>query len=231
MGKRAGLLALAFGGLSGCNPPVADYCAPGTPECTTPDGGAGRDGPGASDVSPDVGGCDSSQSPSEQACVVAEAYGIFVSPAGSDRSAGTRSAPLATIGHGMDVAKALGKRVYVCAGSFGESLVVGASRDGVNVYGGLDCAGWTYGAGNHVVVAPLASGYALALESLQTGVTLEDLEFDAQSASSLGESSIAAFASQSQNVVLERVTLVAAVAADGSPATTSGPGADAGATN
>src|ERR1019366_4542244 len=231
MGKRAGLLAIAFGGLSGCNPSVADYCAPGTPECTPPDGGAGRDGAGGSDASPDVGGCDPSQSPSEEGCVVAEAYGVFVSPAGSDTNAGTRSAPLATLGHGMDVAKATGKRVYVCAGSFGESLVIGASRDGVNVYGGLDCAGWTYGSGNQVVVAPLGNGYALELGGLQRGVTLEDLQFDSQSASSPGESSIAAFASHSQNVVLERVTLVAAAAADGSPAATSGPGADAGATN
>src|ERR1019366_7715157 len=61
--------------------------------------------------------------------------------------------------------------------------------------------------------------------------TLEDLQFDSQSASSPGESSIAAFASHSQNVVLERVTLVAAAAADGSPAATCSPGADAGATN
>ena len=106
MGKRTGLLALAFGALSGCNPSLSNYCAPGTPECTPSDGGGGPDGPGAgrSDAFPDVRGCDPSKSPSEEACVVAEAYGIFVSPAGSDGSAGTRSAPLATLGHGMDVA-------------------------------------------------------------------------------------------------------------------------------
>jgi hypothetical protein len=231
MGRRAVLLALAAGGLSGCNPSVADYCAPGTPECTPADGGGGPDGAGRSEASPDVGGCDPSKSPSEEACVVAEAYGVFVSPAGSDSNTGTRSAPVATLGHGMDVAKAMGKRVYVCAGSFGEELVIGASRDGVNVYGGLDCAGWTYGAANHVVVAPASSGYALELEGLQTGVTLEDLEFDSQSAPSPGESSMAAFASNSQNVVLERVTLVAAAAADGSAGGASGPGADAGSTN
>jgi hypothetical protein len=224
-------LAVAVGVLSGCNPSVADYCAPGTPECTPADGGGGPDGPGGSEASPDVGGCDPSKSPSEEACVVAEAYGVFVSPAGSDSNAGTRSAPVATLGHGIDVAKATGKRVYVCAGSFGEELVIGASRDGVNVYGGLDCAGWTYGAGNHVVVAPAGAGYALEVEDLQTGVTLEDLEFDSQSASGPGESSIAAFASNSQNVVLERLTLVAAAAAGGSAGATSGPGADAGPTN
>jgi len=225
MRTRARLLAFAFGALSGCNPSVADYCAPGTPECTA------ADGAGGSDASPDVGGCDPSKSPSEEACIVAEAYGVFVSPAGSDSNAGTRSAPVATLGHGMDVAKATGKRVYVCAGSFGEELVIGASRDGVNVYGGLDCTGWTYGAGNHVVVAPLGSGYALELEGLRTGVTLEDLEFDSQGAPRPGESSIAAFASNSENVVLERMTLVAGTAADGSAAATSGPGADAGPTN
>ena len=41
--------------------------------------------------------------------------------------------------------------------------MVGTSRDGVNVYGALDCATWTYGAANKVVVAPAQSGYALEI--------------------------------------------------------------------
>jgi hypothetical protein len=102
----------------------------------------------------------------------------------------------------MDLAKAAGKRVYVCAGSYPEQLVVGSSRDGVNVYGALDCATWTYGAANRVVVAAAQSGYALEIEGLQTGVTFEDIEFDAQNASvgAPGASSVAVFVSTSQGI-------------------------------
>jgi uncharacterized membrane protein YgcG len=127
----------------------------------------------------------------------------------------------------MDVAKLAGKRVYVCAGTFPEKLVVAAARDGVNVYGALDCATWSYGNANKVIVAPAQTGYALELEGLQTGITFEDVEFDAQPANpgSAGESSIAVFASGSQNVALHRVAIVAGKAADG--ASSASPGAAA----
>ena len=67
-------------------------------------------------------------------------------PKGSRLAAMRSRLPCRTIGRAMDMAKAAGKRVYVCAGSYPEQLVVGSSRDGVNVYGALDCATWSYGA-------------------------------------------------------------------------------------
>jgi hypothetical protein len=178
----------------------------------------------------DAAACDATKAPSEDPCVVDEAYGVFVSPSGSDANPGTRPAPVLTIGHGMDLAKAAGKRVYVCAGSFAEPLVVAAARDGVNVYGALDCTTWGYGTGNKVVVAPSAAGYALELSGLETGVTFEDIEFDAQSAnpSTAGASSIAVFVSGSQTVVLDRVTMVAGNAADGSSGASGAPNPDGG---
>jgi hypothetical protein len=119
----------------------------------------------------------------------------------------------------MDLAKAAAKRVYLCAGSYPEQLVVGSSRDGVNVYGALDCATWTYRAANRVVVAPAQSGYALEVEGLQTGVTFEDIEFDAQNASAgiPGASSVAVFVSTSQGICFDRVTMVAGSANDAAP--------------
>jgi hypothetical protein len=231
MGKPAWWLVVGAGGLAGCNPSLAAYCAPGTPECSA-DGGASDGTVGVRDAkAADAAACEAAKSPSEDPCVVAEAYGVFVSPTGSDANPGTRAAPVVTIGHGMNVAKAAGKRVYVCAGSFAESLVVTASRDGVNVYGALDCATWGYGTGNKVVVAPSAAGYALELSGLVTGVTFEDVEFDAHSANppNAGASSIAVFVSGSQNVALQRVTMVAGNAANGSPGASGGPSPDGGA--
>lgn len=220
-----------------CDPTIADYCAKGAPECTVLDGGT--EGAVASDVamSPeggseggDGGTCDPSQTPSTSACVVVEAYGVFVAPAaagGSDVTGnGTRAAPYSTLGHGIDAGQTAGKRVYVCAGTFGEPLVVGSSRDGAAIYGGLDCATWSYSAANRVIVAPAQTGFALEIDGLVTGATLNDLEFDALAASEPGQSSIAAFVQGSQQVAFVRVTLVASQGANGSAGASAGTSGD-----
>jgi len=183
----------------------------------------------ASDASDGSDGftCDPRKTPSEDGCVVTEALGVFVSAAaGNDASgAGTRASPLASIGKGFDVAKASGKRLYVCAGTYDEHVVVDASRDGVTVYGGLDCTSWAYATANRVVVAPSTTGYALKVESLTAGVTIEDVEFYGRDASPAhaGESSIAAFVHVSENVSLVRVMLVAGTGTAGAPGASAGP--------
>jgi hypothetical protein len=183
----------------------------------------------------DASACDAAKSPHDDPCVVNERFGVFVSPLGADTNAGTKSAPLLTIGRGMDAAKASGKRVYVCAGSFSEQLIVGISRDGVNVYGGFDCGNWTYSTTNRVTVAPTQTGYALKIDALVDGATFEDVEFDVQRANvaNAGESSIAVFVGGSANVAFHRVVMVAGNAADGAPGAGASPdgGASAGASN
>ena len=64
------------------------------------------------------------KAPSEDACVIADKYGVFVSPTGNDITGdGSMSAPYATLGKGFVKAKTSGKRVYACAdgGDFTES--------------------------------------------------------------------------------------------------------------
>src|SRR4029077_6298086 len=125
-------------------------------------------------------------------------------PAGSDSAAGTQLAPVATIGHAMDLAKTAGKRVYACggAGNYTENLVVGASRDGVSVFSGLDCttapSKWAYVAADKATLAP-ASGYALEVTGLSAGVSFTDMGFVAASEASAaaGTSSIAVFIANS----------------------------------
>lgn len=148
-------------------------------------------------------------------CIINEQFGIFVSPGGSDSAAGTQLAPVATVGHAMDLAKAAGKRVYACgtAGSYtAENLAVGTSRDGVAVYGGFNCtttpSQWTYNVADIATMAP-ASGYALAVTGLTTGVTFEDFGFQSIAATTDGQSSIAVFASNSSNVLLKRCNVQA----------------------
>ncbi|MGH7437876.1 MAG: hypothetical protein ACRENE_19530, partial [Polyangiaceae bacterium] len=203
--------------LAGCNPSVADYCSPGSPECTAFDASAeaARECGPEAEAAPSA--CDPTKPPHDEGCVIDDAYGIFVSPAGSDTNPGSKAAPLGSIGHAMDLAKAAAKRVYICAGTYREELMVGPSRDGTNAYGALDCATWTYGAANRVVVAPAQSAYALAIEGLQTGATFEDIEFDAQNATTgtPGASSIAVFIGNSQGATFHRVTMMAGKGNDG----------------
>ena len=141
-------------------------------------------------------------------CVVSDAFGVFVSTGGSDSNAGTMASPVATVGKAMDLAKAAGKRVYACGSAqlHEENLVVGATRDGVAVYGGLDCsaAQWKYDATKVAVVAPTTAGYALQMTGLTAGVTFEDFAFTAKMRPCLRASSIAVFAANSSNVVLRR---------------------------
>jgi hypothetical protein len=148
-------------------------------------------------------------------CVIDEAFGVFASPAGNDATAdGTRAHPYATVGRAMDAAEAAKKRVYACAssGAYAENLVVGGSRAGLNVYGGFDCATWTY-QGTKSTVAPAAAGYALAING--TGVTFEDFAFQSLAGAEPGGSSIAVFASNANGVVLRRCQITAQAGAKG----------------
>ncbi len=160
-------------------------------------------------------------------CVLTETYGVFVSPAGNDTTGtGSRTAPYATVGHAMDAAKTAGlARVYACgtAGHYGENLVVGSSRTGVTVYGGLNCttspSTWTYSAGDQATVAP-SSGYALQVTA---AVTFEDFAFTSAAATTTGASSIAVFASNATSVVLERCSVQAAAGMTGQSPTAPSP--------
>ena len=175
--------------------------------------------------------CDGTKPPHDDPCVIDEQFGVFVSPAGADGNPGTRARPLYTLGEAMDAAHASGKkRVYACAGTFAEQLIIGAARDGVAVYGGLDCTRWNYGPQNRVTVAPTQPGYVLNVEGLFQGATFEDLAFVAQSASgaNAGESSIAVFVSGSQNIAFHRVSMIAGNAVDGASGASGGPTFDGG---
>lgn len=155
-------------------------------------------------------------------CIINEQFGVFVSPAGDDSAAGSQLAPVKTIGKAMDLAKTAGKHVYACGnnGTYNENLVVDSGRDGVNVYGGLDCtttpSQWKYVAANLASVAPTTAGYALELQGLTTGVTFEDFGFSSLAGVNPGDSSIAVFATSSSGpAVLRRTTISAGAGVNG----------------
>jgi len=177
--------------------------------------------------------CDPSKTPFDDPCVVADKYGVFVSPTGHNGAAGTMADPLLAVTDAITEATGHTDRVYACAGTYDESLVLGSIpgvdggaaappdggadaaqgnpsfTGGVTLFGGLDCAnGWAY-TGAKAVLAPTTAGTALTVKGLTVSVTFEDFGFHALAATHPGESSIAVFASQSAGLTLSRCELVA----------------------
>jgi hypothetical protein len=200
-------------------------CGSGDP-FTSVDAGGSTDGGGTVDASLDTGtmsdtGCDATQSPKSDPCVVSDSVGVFVAPNGSDTAQGTMSAPFATVGRGVLAASSSGKRVYICTATYAEQVVLDASANGVSLYGGLACPGddagasWSY-SGRPATIAP-TSGYALKIDTVSMPIVVEDLELATADAATPGESSIAAFVNGSASVDFVRVTLSAGSGADASP--------------
>lgn len=69
---------------------------------------------------------------------VTEGYGVFVAPHGAPGAEGTRAQPLASITEAIAKAAPRAKRVYVCTGTYKESVSL---VNAVSLIGGLDCTG------------------------------------------------------------------------------------------
>src|SRR5262249_53401620 len=94
--------------------PSYDALADGTTEAGD-DGGIDAPADNA-DTNP---GCDLNGDPKTAPCVVSDAYGLFVSAAGSDAGDGSRAKPYATIELAAVEAVKRGKpRVFLCAGAY-----------------------------------------------------------------------------------------------------------------
>jgi hypothetical protein len=207
-----------------CAPPKEASDDTAEPDATT-EAAADRDAggdvlDGLSDV--DAVACDPSKSPRDDACVIADAYAVFVSPSGHDAAAGTMGDPLKTVTEGMAKAVQVGKpRVYVCQGKYSEQVTLDAAHDGVSLFGGLDCAnGWLWTGSKAQVLGPGAL-FALRVDQTQKPVVIEDMGFAVLDAAGrddagAGQSSVAAFVSnEDAGVTLQRVALRAGNGSDG----------------
>lgn len=177
-------------------------------------GEAGSDGAsGASNeggAGGDASACDRSLSPAEDACVLDEALGVFVSPEGDDDAGdGSRGAPLKTLAAGVAAASERGLRVYACAGDYEAALELDEAASGIELFGGLSCEDFSY-TGEKALVAPPGVHTALVVTRVEE-LRIEDFAFVAAGAGvdELGVSSIGAFVASSSGVQLRRVRLEA----------------------
>jgi hypothetical protein len=181
----------------------------------TPDAGTTSETP-PPPVPPPPPACDGNKLPSDDACVIHEAYGVFVSSSrGAAGAPGTRTQPLASLADAIKLAQQTNRRVYVCAETYAESLAI---ADGVSMFGAFDCSAWAYGTGR-ARIAPSASPAATA-DHVTKPTRIEGFEIVAPDASAgqNGESSIAMIARQSSSaLVLASSTLRAQGAGSGRP--------------
>lgn len=192
-------LALGIGVLllAGCPAGFTDLCDNGACDADGSVGDAGVDAPP---------GCDPGADPKDSPACVVDSFGVFVDAAnGKDTNAGTKLAPVKTIGHALSIVGTK-PRIYVCEGAYAEDVVLNASHDGVSMYGGWKCADWSY-SGNKPVIGKTQNPFKI--DSLTKAVTLEDLEVDATDGDTTNLSSIAMFVNGSANVALKRVKLSA----------------------
>lgn len=218
--KKNVQLSILFGGVvlgllgAGCPPTVGDPClGPVGTKCPPDEAEGGTDGPSSDAPAPvdAPAGCDAKADPKDSLPCVDNSFGVFVSAAGNDANAGTKEAPLKTIGSALS--KLAGKaRIYICEGTYAEHVKV---TQAVSLYGGFACSsGWTY-SGTKGKIAPTDAGYALEVVDTKADVIVSDLSFLAPNAAAKGESSIAAFVHGASRVLVLRSTLEAGLGKEG----------------
>lgn len=175
------------------------------------DGGSssGGSGSGASGSSSDAGAggggaCDTTKTPTEEACLVSDDRAVFVSPDGDDDNDGSQDAPLATLTKAVEVA-ADDKLVLVCSASYDEHVSIAT---GARIYGGFKCADWSIDTAR-AVFKPETAGPALTVDTVIDEVVIDSLSFEVGDAAAAGESALTAIINASLNVTLRSVSLTA----------------------
>jgi hypothetical protein len=138
--------------------------------------------------------------------------GIFVSPSGSDSAAGTKAAPMKTIGAALTALATSGKRdIYVAAGTYGEPLnLLGVS--GVNVAGLYDPVTWRRATTSTTTVS--GSNPELKIDSANN-VLVQGFTVNAADGDPANPTSYGAWVSESQGIKLESLNVQAGRGADG----------------
>jgi hypothetical protein len=200
--------------------------------------GGGMDGMADGETGPT---CDLSQPPSKDNCVLQDGNGFFVAPPpyGNDTTGnGSIEAPYATITKAVsEVTASSTHRIYVCDGTYSDQITVST---GVSIFGGLSCSAsdagthatdagadggsvnWAYASGTRAIVQGTSADYVLKVDTVSDPVDLEYLELDAATATTAGQSSIAALVNASPKVSMVGLKLVGGMGGTG---TTGGMGA------
>ncbi|HKO51004.1 MAG TPA: hypothetical protein VJV79_25020 [Polyangiaceae bacterium] len=220
-------------GTSGASSSGGKSGASGASSASGNSGVGGTSGEGGIEQVAGTGGaptpaCDGSLSPDLDPCVIADGYGLFVSPDGDDPSAdGTQAHPFATLTAALASITKI-KRVYLCAADYEEPATI-EIPDRVSIYGGFTCNGetWKYDSPLPAHLLP-KSPIGATIADAKVGVLIQDLRIDALNAEDgAGASSFGLMINSSQGVALKRVEIRAGKGGKGKAGTDGAPIPDA----
>ena len=139
-------------------------------------------------------------------------FGVFVTTTGTADGDGTKEHPLASIAAGIDRVKDLKLRVYVCAGTYAESLTL---VNAVSVIGSLGCDGgiWTTGGGRSILNAPTSP--AVRAKDIALATRFEGFDVTAPAGTAMAPNSIALIAENATMLTVANAKLTSAKAFDG----------------
>ncbi len=170
---------------------------------TSGEGGEAGHGPSSCDPESPTAGC----------LLSVGHAGIYVAPpsaGGNDANDGTQSAPVATLGHALELPAANTVPIFVCAGTYQEHLEI--TLGGIDLHGAYTCqnAQWTYDPTAPSRLAPTTKDEALRVKDV-TGLTVTDMELVSANADpkTPGASSVAVFVSGSTQVMFVRDHIIA----------------------
>jgi hypothetical protein len=164
------------------------------------DGGsdAGHEAPNLCGVNPVVG------------CVANGQGAVFVSAGVNESGDGSQQAPVKTIAEGIELARDQGVgRVVVCNGVYQEPMNLTVDDSGRSLSGGYNCDSWLYNPDGETLVRPIERGYALQITGTTQRVSISNFTFDSLAGFEPGESSVAAFIADADDVRLKQVRLIA----------------------
>ena len=143
---------------------------------------------------------------------VNETYGVFVAPRGTASGDGSREHPLNTVQAGIERGKMVGKRVYVCSGTYREALTL---ADSIAIIGGADCSGptWKLGSTKSRIESPTSP--AVSAKDIASPTRIEGLDVVAPNATEPSASSIGLLADHSAGLVIAGSRITAGDGASG----------------
>lgn len=160
-------------------------------------------------------GCASGKDPKDDAACITDARGVFVKQgaAGGD---GTKAKPFGTIAEG--IAKASGRAVFVCEGTYAESLEL---HGAVALYGGFDCNDFSHAGHKSFLASPTATAIKV---TAGTAVVLQDWRVVAADGTTPGGTSVGLFAVNAKSVQITRSEIRAGQGQAGTPGSAGAPG-------
>lgn len=150
--------------------------------------------------------------PPVKADEINERFGVFVSKGGSAQNPGTREAPFGSIGDAIVKAKADKKRVFVCEGTYEESLEL---ANGVSIMGGLDCSAfeWKLTEKRSIVASPASP--AVKATNITMPTRIDNLDVRSPDATTPSGSSIGVLVLDSNALTFAKGTVTAGAATKG----------------